>query len=165
MAKAGRKWVRWTRRKREAFLDHLAGTCNVMASARAAEVRPVSAYALRRKDARFREEWHEALMNGYAVLETALVGHALDGGDGVRAVEGACGPVNVSLALHLLTKHRNSLNERRRHGAPPLQRATREETNAAILEKLTAYEKRLALPSPEAAPAVAPLLIEAGGNG
>ncbi|RYD63816.1 MAG: hypothetical protein EOP58_10740, partial [Sphingomonadales bacterium] len=70
----GRKWVRWTAKMRASFLDHLAATCNVKASAEFIGVDPVSVYALRRRDARFTEAWGEALALGYEMLETLLVG-------------------------------------------------------------------------------------------
>ncbi len=76
----GRKWVRWTAKKKAAFLDHLAATCNVKESAAAIGVDPGSVYALRRHDAAFLADWHDALEAGYAMLETQLIGHALAGG-------------------------------------------------------------------------------------
>lgn len=142
MAQAGRQWVRWTEAMREAFLDHLAGSCNVKEAARAAGVEPVSVYALRRKDERFADQWHQALMAGYEVLETALVGYALAGGAEDRRVEGLRAPVDVDTGLRLLAAHRNALNGKPVRGGPKLQRATREETDAAILKKLNAIARQ-----------------------
>jgi hypothetical protein len=166
MGKAGRKWVSWDDAKREAFLDHLAGSCNVKASALAAGVDPASVYALRRKDPEFAGQWHEALLAGYDVLETALIGYALAGGDAGRAVGNMIDPIDVDTGLRLLSAHRNALRGKASRGGPRLRRATREETDAAILAKLDAYEKRLALPAlppPVALPAPVPTEGERDG--
>ena len=82
MEQADRSWTRWTKKKRAVFLDELAGTCNVRQAAAAARVTPQSVYRLRRKDPGFVEEWHEALLAGYEMLETELLGHLLSGNPG-----------------------------------------------------------------------------------
>ncbi|OYY90503.1 MAG: hypothetical protein B7Y45_07770 [Sphingomonas sp. 28-66-16] len=140
----GRKWVRWTAQKKAAFLDHLAATCNVKASAAVIGVDPISVYALRRHDPAFLAAWQEALEAGYAMLETQLVGHALSGG-GRTIANGATaltGPIDVDLALRLLAAHRTRSADRPRRGGPPLQRASPDDTDAAILKKLRAIEKQ-----------------------
>ncbi|OYY70025.1 MAG: hypothetical protein B7Y47_11065 [Sphingomonas sp. 28-63-12] len=60
----GRKWVRWTAKKKAAFLDHLAATCNVKESAAVIGVDPGSVYALRRHDLAFSAAWLDALEAG-----------------------------------------------------------------------------------------------------
>lgn len=140
----GRKWVRWTAKKKAAFLDHLAATCNVKESAAAIGVDPASVYALRRHDLAFLAAWHDALEAGYAMLETQLIGHALAGG-GRMITNGATdltGPIDVDLALRLLATHKARAADRPRRGGPPLLRARPDETDAAILKKLRAMEKR-----------------------
>ena len=142
----GRKWVRWTAKKKAAFLDHLAATCNVSESAAVIGVDPCSVYALRRHDPVFLAAWHDALEAGYAMLETQLVGHALSGG-GRMIANGATeltGPIDVDLALRLLATHKTRAENRPRRGGPPLLRASPEDTDAAILKKLRAMEKRQA---------------------
>lgn len=141
MGKTGSKWVRWSQKKKDAFLDHLAATCNVKESAATAGVPLGSVYALRRKDARFLEQWGEALALGYEVLETRAVGHALAGG-GRRIADQGFGEIDIDLALHLLQVHRNARGKPKRDGRP-VMRATREETDRAILKKLDAYERRI----------------------
>lgn len=139
-----RRWTRWTLKKRAAFLDALAGSCNIRAAALAAGVTPQCAYRLRRRDPGFAEEWHEALLAGYEMLETELLGHLLLGSpeesferpDGMR--------VNVKDVMHLLKLHRDSLQGKWR-GGPPLRRADPEETNKAILKKLEAIDRARAL--------------------
>lgn len=143
MEKTRRGAVRWTKVRKELFLDHLAGTCNVKASASAAGVNWWSVYSLRRRDAAFAAAWREALIAGYDLLETELVGFALAGGGrgaGDREIETAGARIDVDTALRLLSSHRGKLSGKARH-EPQARRATREETDAAILKKLDAMER------------------------
>lgn len=148
--KAGRRWVRWNRRMKTVFLDHLAATCNVCEAARAIGVDPASVYYLRRSDPGFAAAWSEALELGYEMLETQVVGHALAGGG--RAIENGAtvlpgsdrpvGPIDIDLALRMLTHH--AANRRpRRYGAPP-QVAAPDDTDEVILRKLKQVSERLA---------------------
>lgn len=59
------------------FLDHLAETANVSASARVAGVGSSAVYAERRRSPAFRDAWALALAEGYARLETDLLAEAL----------------------------------------------------------------------------------------
>ncbi|MEI9850614.1 MAG: hypothetical protein WDN24_06855 [Sphingomonas sp.] len=125
--------VRWTRAMREAFLDTLGETCNVTLAATAAGVRKESVYLLRRKEPEFAEQWEKALVLGYQALETRMVGRALD-----PASEPG---LDVELSLRLLTRHGNALKGIvPRTGTPP-RRATREETDEAILKKIDMIER------------------------
>lgn len=143
MGKEGRRWVRWNKGMRRRFLDHLAATCNVKAAAEAIEVDPGSVYYLRRRDPAFTAEWAEALELGYQMLETRLVGHALAGRGRTDAIEqDGIGAINPDLALVMLAAHRNAMAGKPSRGGPRPQRATEEETNAALLKKLDAIEKR-----------------------
>jgi lambda repressor-like predicted transcriptional regulator len=144
-ALTGRKWVRWTKRMKADFLDHLAATCNVSASAAAIGVDPGSIYALRRHDPEFVAGWEESLRCGYQLLETQLVGHALAGEASPMITNGApaIAPVAVDLALKLMSTRRASLQGKDNRGGPPRHRATKEETDTAILKKLAAIEKRM----------------------
>jgi hypothetical protein len=141
---AARKWVRWTAKMRASFLDHLAATCNVKASAEFIGVDPVSVYVLRRRDAKFADAWAEALALGYEMLETLLVGHALSG-DAADVLncgaEARSGPVTVDLALRLLSMHRDATGKPRR-GGPARQFATADDTDAVLMKKLAAIEAR-----------------------
>ena len=142
MEKARRRWVRWTKKKRADFLDHLAGTCNVRAAAAAAGMTPPSVYHLRRKDEDFGEEWQKALHVGYEMLETELLGHVLaGGGDVVERSDGS--RISVEHALKMLGLHRNSMQGKWR-GGPKLRRAKPEDTDAAILKKLEAIDRNRA---------------------
>jgi len=144
-AKVGRKWVRWTNRRKADFLDHLAATCNVVWSAEAIGVDPRSVYNLRRHDLEFLEQWEQALACGYQLLETQLVGHALAGErDGDLATgDPAERPIPVELALKLLNLRRTIGAGKVARGGPPRHYATKEETDAAILKKLAVLEAKL----------------------
>ncbi|WHU01334.1 hypothetical protein [Sphingomonas sp. NIBR02145] len=149
MEKKRRHWVRWSKTKREAFLDHLAGTANVRASADVAGVTPPSVYHLRRKDEEFAEEWRKALALGYDMLETELLGHILAGGG--RTIACADGrEIDVQEAIRLLGLHRNSLKGKWK-GGPPLKRARPEDTDAAIMRKLDAIDRARAREAAERA--------------
>jgi hypothetical protein len=141
-----RRWVRWSRKLKAAFLDHLASTCNVRDSAEAIGVDPGSIYVLRRRDKAFAAAWGEALEAGYEMLETQLVGHALSGG-GARSITNGdvehTGPIDVDLALRLLGTHRGAMAGKPSRGGPKPRTATREETNAVLLRKLKIVETRL----------------------
>ena len=103
-----------------------------------------SLYALRRADPGFLAAWQDALEAGYTMLETKLVGHALAGGGSVitNGATAEIGPIDVALALQLLGFHKGGVADRPRRGRAPLARARPDETDAAILKKLRAMEKR-----------------------
>lgn len=142
--KAKRRWrIRWTQRMKAEFLDHLASTCNVLASAGAIGVGPRSVYNLRRRDPAFRASWIEAVECGYEMLETQLIGHALEcGGD--QLVNGdveRTGAIDVKLALALLTAHRGRRDGTRGRDGPKPKVVTSEQTDASILRKLAAMAR------------------------
>lgn len=73
------KAMKWTKRKRAAFLDVVRVTGNVSAGARAAGVTPAQAYGLRKKDNEFRMTWDSALEGALDDLEGALRSRAVAG--------------------------------------------------------------------------------------
>jgi hypothetical protein len=102
--------ARFDARARRAFLDHLAMTANVAASARAAGIAPHLAYATRRRNAEFASQWQAALTEGFARLESALLAEALS------AVSGKVSDATLKsraqkhrLGLALLAMHRASV--------------------------------------------------------
>ncbi|MBO9715062.1 hypothetical protein [Sphingomonas sp.] len=137
----GWKRVRWTNQMREIFFNTLAETCNIMASAEAAGIKSQNVYEKKRKDPAFAEEWHRALECGYEVLETKLVGIALSGDESRTIDNGAHGKIDTDLAMRMLTQHRNAMNGRVRGGGPEMRKATREDTDRAILAKLDAMAR------------------------
>jgi len=77
----------WTPAKRAAFLEHLATTCNIAASARAVGMAPRGAHALKKRDAAFAADWAGAIEAAYETLEVRLLAYAL--GDAEGEAEGA----------------------------------------------------------------------------
>ena len=148
-----RQWVRWNAGMRARFLDHLAATCNVKASAQAIGVDPCSVYILRRRNAAFADEWGEALALGYEMLETQLVGHALAGRGECEAIE-EVNPtlprINVDLAIRLLGYHRSAQHKPQRGGPKP-KIASADETDKAIVAKLAKIAARRRKAAEEAA--------------
>ncbi len=65
------------RRQMDVFLDALAESSNVAASARAAGLAANAMYRERRRNAGFAARWHEALCEGFARLEAELLSEAL----------------------------------------------------------------------------------------
>lgn len=134
----------WTVKQRAVFLDHLAASCNVSASAQAAGVLPGTGYRMYRRDPEFARAWDAALATGYAALETMLVARALgtlnipQGETPVPAVD----TIDSELALRVLGHHKRAVKSTLNIGAPRLRQSTEDETNAAILKKLRALAKR-----------------------
>ena len=95
---------------RTQFLDHLAQTANVSASALAAGVKSSAVYAERRRSPAFREAWALALAEGYARLETDLLAEALQTASG-RTADGTlkARAQKHRLAIALLSAHRASV--------------------------------------------------------
>jgi hypothetical protein len=106
--------VKFGKARREIFLGHLAATCNVTASAAAAGISFSAVYRCRMRDPEFREAWEQALEQGYARLEAALLLRATGGGGGISSdrdgetpVAGADAPDQVDWAkgMELLRHH------------------------------------------------------------
>lgn len=66
--------VRFTRERKQAFLDHFAGSCNLEAAAAAAGVSADTVYEHLRRDPAFAEGFQEALALGYTLLEAEAAG-------------------------------------------------------------------------------------------
>lgn len=139
----------WTKSRRAIFLDHLAATCNVTASAAAAGLHWSSAYALRRRDRAFAEQWSAALAAGYEGLEAMLIERASGGGAAPPETEDGPAPpdpasMDTELALHLIRQHRGTMQGRTRLPGSRVRAASREELTAAILRLLNVLRRRRA---------------------
>ena len=77
----------WTPAKRAAFLEHLAATCNIAASARAVGMAPRGAHALKKRDAAFAADWAGAIEAAYETLEARLLAYALGDAEGEAEAE------------------------------------------------------------------------------
>lgn len=107
-------------RARKLFLEHLALTSNVAASARKAGVASSRVYALKRKNPDFAGDWQLALAEGFARLESELLAEAL------RTISGKVSEATLKsraqkhrLALALLAMHRNSVRGTTKPAAKP----------------------------------------------
>lgn len=140
------RWVRWTKAMREGFLDHLAATCNVHESAAAIGIGKACVYRLRRRDPTFAAQWNDALALGYQMLETMVVGHVLagkHGGDIMGGTDDAPTSVDMTVALKLLTTHRNATGKPHKGGVGR-QFARPEDTDQRLMRKLRQIELRRA---------------------
>jgi hypothetical protein len=94
---------RWSDEAETLFLDHLAATANVSASAKACAFSTHALYARRRKDPAFMQRWDVALAQGYAHVE-ALEGFAPDPDTPIIIRD-----MTVKDALSLLGHHRRAI--------------------------------------------------------
>ncbi len=146
----------WSDRVRGAFLDHLAASCNVRASAACVKRHERSAYYLRRIDPAFAALWDEALKAGYARLEAMLLERAAglqaDGAASLLPIgeteieEAAFDP---ELAMRLLANHRAAVKGgAMRGGGPKPAKASEADSEAALLKKLKALKIQIELEEP-----------------
>ena len=135
--------TRLNARTRRRFLNHLAETANVAASARAAGITSSSVYAERRRSAGFRDDWARALGEGYARLETDLLAEALLAANGKTADTTLKARAQKHrLAIALLSAHRAAVK-----GAPTTSMPTPAPTDlptlkAQLILKLTQMRER-----------------------
>ena len=130
---------------RQVFLDHLAGCCNVTASAKAAGVGVSTVYDARRREPDFAEQWADAMEAGYATLEALLLERAAKGAAYVPGETVVPGPESVDtwLALDLLRLSRMAKAPRKAPGAP-LRRASEKQVAESICAKLAVLARRKA---------------------
>lgn len=136
--------------KRQKFFDALALTCNVLQAARHAGISPTTAYKHRHLDADFAERWRRALATGYDRLEALVLEHGgagvpLEPADPDRAVAEGTAVVafDFDRAIKILQFHRADRAGRAVRRGGRRMRATREETNAALMQALTAAKRRI----------------------
>ena len=162
-----RKAMSAARRRR--FLDHLAATCNAIASAKVAGLSISTFYAHRQSDAAFKAIWEEAIQAGYERLEEALLARALESlqgkdaaedpggdtaiiggtaGDAASAGKGG-GRVSAKLALSDIQLALSLLNRRQaveKRGTGGRRRASVQEVETALGAKLDSLARRLSEP-------------------
>lgn len=138
------------KRGKARFLEHLAATCNVQASARAAGVSVSTVYNHRMRDADFRAGWDEALAQGYARLEAALIERAARAEkraptDGDKIVEGPEAPAEIDWdkGMELLRHHQRALAGRNVPGRTVPKRVEIEQVTAKLIRKLKAIGVRV----------------------
>ena len=124
------------------FLQKLAETSNVTASAAAVGVATSRAYKTRREDARFAAAWHSALVEGYQHLEMEALGFLRDPSPERK--------FDIANALRLLAAHKASIEKAR--AAP-----TDEEDDQEVFDSIDRMidemrERSLADDAPQALP-------------
>jgi hypothetical protein len=140
--------VKFGRKRQRTFLEHLAATCNVTASAAAAGVSFSAVYRCRMRDPEFRAAWKEALEQGYALLEAALLERAMRLGaripvSGDLQVDGPDAPQEVDWdkGLELLKNHQRRIAGTTETGRAPT-RVSIEEVAAKLIGKMKALGVR-----------------------
>jgi len=137
----------FTKEKRQVFLDHLAGCCNVTRAAAAAGISATAVYKCRQRDPGFAAAFGEALDTGYAALEAMLLERAARGGRYEAGADAADAPgpetVDSELGLRLLALHARGTAPRKDKGGRPPTRVSEAELNEAILHKLALLGHRL----------------------
>jgi hypothetical protein len=136
---------RWSDEAEEIFLNHLAATANVMASAKACGFTVQALYYRRRKDLAFQKRWDAALAQGYAHMEALLLQRSIEALEGFEPDPDTpivIRDMTVKDALMLLGHHRRvleggPLRSRRRWE----RRKTFEECRDSILTKLEKIER------------------------
>lgn len=134
---------RWSDEAEELFLDHLAATANVSASAKACGFSAEAVYCRRRKDGAFLQRWDVALAQGYAHMEALLVQRSIEALEGFAPDPDTpivIRDMTVKDALMLLGHHRRQVE-----GGPRSKRWARpksfEECRESILRKVEAIER------------------------
>lgn len=98
------------KRQLDLFLDHLAESSNVTASAKAAGVTSSAIYRERRRNAEFAGRWHQALCEGFVRLETELLSEALLAANGnMKDATLKAKAQKYRLGLALLAAHRSAV--------------------------------------------------------
>lgn len=136
--------LRWTKRRKQRFLERLAETYDMDAACAAAGLDWPTMCRLRGDDAEFAARWEAVIASGYDRIEAMLLRRAGAGlGDGARADE-----ADVALARELLRQRGG-----RKTGDPAAPRRTvarpspnREQAIASIMGKLTAFPGRAPRP-------------------
>lgn len=121
---------------RRLFLDHLAESSNVTASAQKAGISVSRAYKVRREETEFARQWLAALAEGYLHLEMEVV-RRLREGDVKTADDGKFDFAN---AIRLLAAHRSSAAAR----TSEVRDVSAAEVRASIDRKIEDIRKRIA---------------------
>lgn len=121
---------------RRLFLDHLAESSNVTASAQKAGISPSRAYKVRREEEDFARAWLAALGEGYLHLEMEVVRRLRDGD--VKTADD--GKFDFANAIRLLAAHRDTAAR----GASDVRDVSAEEVRASIDRKIEDIRRRIA---------------------
>lgn len=126
--------MRWSKAIEDAFLENLAQSANVSASAKAAGLSGTAlVYRQRQRSQTFRAKWIGALAEGYARLEAEMLAEALRPASGhIKDVTLRARQMKIRLAMALLAMHRAAVR-----GAPaPRLPASKGAAREQVTEKL-----------------------------
>lgn len=123
--------ARW----RDHFLEYLAESSNITASATRAHVSTARLYRERRQDPEFARAWLAALSEGYLLLEMEVLRRLREGDQQTPAGD----RYDFANALRLLTAHRESAA----HAAAQQRNVSAAEVRASIDRKVEAIRQRL----------------------
>jgi hypothetical protein len=162
-----RRAVEFTRTRRQIFLDHLAGGCNMAAAAAAAGVTDRTVRKALAEDGAFAAGFDAALAVGYRAIEADTLSQQQEAREAYRLSptdDPEAGQRTFEQSMRLLHEYRRrdgSIGRRPRGIRPRV--ATYEEVRVAVAKALAAFEKRVramgykipdggpgALPGPEA---------------
>ncbi len=131
----------WSEPAEEAFLDALAASCNVTLACEEAGVGHSSVYRQRRQRPDFAARWQDALEQGYARLEMAVVEAAIAAAEGRDRTGGRpILPMSAETVLKVLTAHRSAVKGVGRRPGWQARRRPMAEVKESILRKLEAIE-------------------------
>ncbi|MDT7529420.1 hypothetical protein OVY29_12165 [Sphingopyxis sp. SE2] len=129
------------RRQMDVFLDALAESSNVAASARKAGISANAMYCERRRNPGFAARWHAALCEGFARLEAELLSEALIAPSGnVKDATLKSRAQKYRLGLSLLAAHRAAV----RGARSPAGAAPNAGAKAKLVAKLDAMRAQVA---------------------
>ena len=129
----------WTPRVEDRFLQVLGATCNVKAACAEVGMTAASAYAHRERWPAFARRWAQAIEEGYARIEAALMANGENLFSSLELPpEAPMPPMSVEQAIHILHMHKNEAREI--GGRPGRWRRPRtlDEVRPSILRKLAA---------------------------
>lgn len=121
---------------RRLFLDHLAESSNVSASAAKAGISASRAYKVRREEAEFARQWLAALAEGFLHLEMEVLRRLREGDVKV----GEDGKFDFANAIRLLAAHRDNAAR----AATQMRDVTPAEVRASIDRKIEDIRRSIA---------------------
>jgi hypothetical protein len=134
---------RWSDEAEALFLDQLAASCNVTASAQGAGFTPAAVYKRRRRDPGFAQRWEAALQQGYARLEALLVQRAIEALEGFAPdPETPLPDMTVADARAILSQHRAMVQGAQRSRRQWARPRSLDDMRDSILAKLEALAPR-----------------------
>lgn len=138
----------WTPRVERRFLTALMATCNVKAACAEVGMTPASAYAHRKRWPRFAALWDEAIAEGFARIEIALLENGLNlFGETELPPDTPLRGMDAAQAIRLLHMHKNGVlgigrAPGKRWRPPP----TLAEVKPGVLRKLSVWQAGREIP-------------------